>query len=399
MEIGLKFAPAYANLFMSSLEEDMLSSCAVKPWIWYRCIDDVFFIWTHGEEQLSSFIEYINSYHQIIKFTTEKSRDSVSYLDVSVSRKGQTLETDLYCKSTDTHQYLQKSSCHPWHVKKAIPYGQALRIRRICSDEKKFRMRSEELVGWLVNRGYKEYFVREQIVRASKLDREKLFNQEGRCSNKKKDQVPLVVTFHPALNELRGIVEKLHAMLDASEEHKEAFKEQPLVVFRRAPNLKDNLVRAKLPRSQTEGVRGCFKCGKVRCQVCSFMSEGSSFKCDVSGREYSINSNFTCDSSGVVYLLGCKVCGKQYVGSTFTSFKARFNNYKSASRRFSGGVLVPQAELFGHFTGAGHHGFLEDVSFQIIDRVFGVSRHKEGFWQFRLQSFMPEGLNARFVDH
>ena len=41
------------------------------------------------------------------------------------------------------------------------------------------------------------------------------------------------------------------------------------------------------------------------------MSEGSSFKCNVSGREYSINSNFTCDSSGVVYLFGCKVCGKQ----------------------------------------------------------------------------------------
>ena len=115
-----------------------------------------------------------------------------------------------------------------------------------------------------------------------------------------KDQVPLVVTFHPALNELSGIVEKLHAVLDASEEYKEAFKEQPLVIFRRAPNLKDNLVRAKLPRSQTEGVRGCFKCDKVHCQVCSFMSEGSSFKCNVSGREYSINSNSTCDSSGVL---------------------------------------------------------------------------------------------------
>ena len=98
-----------------------------------------------------------------------------------------------------------------------------------------------------------------------------------------------------------------------------------------------------------------------------------------------------------MYLLGCKVCGKQYVGSTFTSFKARFKNYKSTSRKFSGGVLVPQAELFRHFTGARHRGFLEDVSFQIIDRVFGVSRHNEGLWQFRLQSFM--GLIARFVDH
>ena len=103
-------------------------------------------------EQLSSFVEYINSYHQTIKFTTEKSRDSVSYSDISVSRKGPALETDLYCKSTDTHQYLQKSSCHPWHVKKATLYGQALRFRRIFSHEKKFRMRSEELVGWLVDR-------------------------------------------------------------------------------------------------------------------------------------------------------------------------------------------------------------------------------------------------------
>ena len=94
------------------------------------------------------------------------------------------------------------------------------------------------------------------------------------------------MTVHPALNELRRIVEKLRAMLDASEEHKEAFKEQPLVVFRRAPNLKDNLVRDNLPRSQTERVKDCFECGKVRCQVCSFMSEGSSFKCIVSEREY-----------------------------------------------------------------------------------------------------------------
>ena len=100
-----------------------------------------------------------------------------------------------------------------------------------------------------------------------------------------------------------------------------------------------------------------------------------------------------------MYLLGCKVCGKQYVGSTFTSFRARFNNYKLSSRKFSGGVAVTQAELFRYFTDANHYGLLADVSFQIIDRVFGVSRHKVGFWQFSLQSFMPEGLNIRYADH
>ena len=155
-------------------------------------------------------------------------------------------------------------------------------------------------MSWLVVRGYKEDFVRKQIVRASSLDRERLFNQEGRCNDKRKDQVPLVVTFRPALNELRGIIKKLYTMLEASEEHWMAFKEQPFVVFRRAPNLKDNLVRAKLPMIRTEGVKGCFRCGKALCQVCSYTSEGSSFRCIVSGKEYDINSDFNCDSSGVV---------------------------------------------------------------------------------------------------
>ena len=188
-------------------------------------------------------------------------------------------------------------------------------------------------------------------------------------------------------------------MLEASEEHRMALKKQPLVVFRRAPNLKDNLVRAKLPRIQTDRVRVCFRYGEAPCQICSYMLESSSFSCNVSGREYDINSDCNCDSSGVVYLFGCKVCGKQYVGSTFTSFTARFNKYKSSSKKFSSGVAVTQAELFRHFTEVNHHECLEDVSFQMIDRVFGVSRHKERFWQFRLQSFIPEGLNVRFEDH
>ena len=92
------------------------------------------------------------------------------------------------------------------------------------------------------------------------------------------------------------------------------------------------------------------------------------------------------------------MCGKQYVGSTFTLFRVRFDNYKSSSRKFSCGISVTQAELYQHFTEANHNGFLEDVSFQIIDTVFGDSRLREGFWQFKLHSFVPEGLNVRSVD-
>ena len=88
----------------------------------------------------------------------------------------------------------------------------------------------------------------------------------------------------------------------------------------------------------------------------------------------------------------CKVCVKWHVGSTFTSFRARFNSYKSSSRKLSSRVPVTQAE---RFTEANHHGFLEDVSFHIIGCLEFLDTGRDS----RLQSFMPEGLSVRFMDH
>ena len=122
------------------------------------------------EEKLNSFINHINSSHETIKFTSEQSRDRISFLGVQVSMgEGGVLSTDLFC--TDTHQYLHKKSCHPWLTKKAIPYGRALRFRRICSEDCQFQERVGELAGWLKDRGYEESLLNEQIDRVRRLDR------------------------------------------------------------------------------------------------------------------------------------------------------------------------------------------------------------------------------------
>ena len=130
--IGTKFAPALANIFMSKLERKMLSECVLKPWFWWRRLDDVFFIWLHGRNTLIQFLEYVNSFHQNIKYTWSFSDNEISYLDVKVEIKENRVITDAYCKKTDTHQYLDYRSCHPKHVKMGIPYGQALRLKCIC---------------------------------------------------------------------------------------------------------------------------------------------------------------------------------------------------------------------------------------------------------------------------
>ena len=97
--------------------------------------------------------------------------------------RGGVLSTDLFCKPIDTHQYLHKKSCHPWHTKKAIPYGQALRFRRICSEDRQFQERVGELAGWLKDRGYEESLVNEQIDRVRRLDRTTLLANSGNRTN------------------------------------------------------------------------------------------------------------------------------------------------------------------------------------------------------------------------
>ena len=76
-------------------------------------------------------------------------------------------------------QYLHKKSCHAWHTKKAIPYGQTLRFRRICSEDRQFQERVGELAGWLKEKGYVESLINEQIHRFRRLDRTALLANAG----------------------------------------------------------------------------------------------------------------------------------------------------------------------------------------------------------------------------
>ena len=54
--IGTKFALPYACICLDRLENDFFEIQTLKPLVWLRYIDDVFFIWTHSEEELKELI-------------------------------------------------------------------------------------------------------------------------------------------------------------------------------------------------------------------------------------------------------------------------------------------------------------------------------------------------------
>ena len=110
-------------------------------------------IWQHGEEKLKEFLKILNSCQPTTKFTAEYSLEKVNFLYAEVIHSGNKLLADLYIKSTDTHQYLEFSSCHVYHCKNSIPYSQALRFKRICSENRFFEDRYNQLECWLKDLG------------------------------------------------------------------------------------------------------------------------------------------------------------------------------------------------------------------------------------------------------
>ena len=60
----------------------------------------------------------------------------INFLDVNERIRNIQVEADLHIKPTDTHQFLDATSRHSYHCKKSITYSQALRYKRICSDNK-----------------------------------------------------------------------------------------------------------------------------------------------------------------------------------------------------------------------------------------------------------------------
>ena len=196
--IGTKMAPPYAIIFMGDLEERILQNCSFKPLVWWRYIDDIFLLWQHGEEKLKEFLDILNRYYPSIKFTSKCSKERTDFLDVEIIKEGNQLLTDVFGKSTDTHQYFHATSCHVYHSKKSIPYSQALLFNRIYSENQFFDKRCNDLEVWLKNRGYNEKLVRQQILKAWKYRRTELLHSQREEVHK--HELVFDVTYYPVFS-------------------------------------------------------------------------------------------------------------------------------------------------------------------------------------------------------
>ena len=129
------------------------------------------------------------------------------------------------------------------------------------------------------------------------------------------------MTYNPALKNLCQVIRKSLQLLYADEQVKKVFSPSPFVSFRSTRNLKSYLVRSKI--YPLERKIGSEKCKSKHCLVCLNVFEADVFQLFQTKEQYKTEHQLKCNDNCLIYLLFCKVCGLQYVGSTTDKFRLR----------------------------------------------------------------------------
>ena len=86
---------------MDDVESKFPQTQSLQPLILFWYIDDLFFIWTHGEEKLQLFLTDLTNCNPYIKLTHEFDKGRILFLDLKVSFCDGKLTIDSHVEPTD----------------------------------------------------------------------------------------------------------------------------------------------------------------------------------------------------------------------------------------------------------------------------------------------------------
>lgn len=392
------------------------------PYLWRRFIDDVLFFWRGTEESLLQFVAHLNASHATIKFECKPGESyniatrSINFLDLTiwVDQAGY-IQTTLFSKPCRVVSFLLPSSSHPSHICANIPYSLAYRLKRIESVGENLEKNLAVLKGELVSRSYRVKSIDAAFDRVRLLSRDEVLLKVPRPPN---PRVVLCLPFDKRLPDISKLIRHRHqCLLDRDVNASEYMPLPPMISFTRTKNVRDILVRAKVPSNQRRGRPrpvGFKKCGKRgNCTLCVHSEPGvtTSYTCPVTNQSVDITAPITCTDQGV-YLLTCsKDSGKcrqvvpTYVGECGDGESSSFT-HRYASHL--GSAIQPCQEdtakpVGRHFREAGHdpHNHLVMIPIEkVVDSDPFIRKARETFYikKFSTQKRLPvseieHGLN------
>ena len=146
----------------------------------------------------------------------------------------------------------------------------------------------------------------------------------------------------------------------------EVFKQPPLTAYKRQKNLRDLLIKSKVPppkpihpRRQIQGMK---QCGKA-CTACPYVHPGKKIKID-QNETWQVKRDVNCNTYNCIYMIQCQKekCGQKYIGQTGRIIKHRIADHR--------GYITNQvlARATGaHFNLPGHS--LADMRYTVLEQV------------------------------
>jgi hypothetical protein len=234
--MGKRFAPSYANIVLQEFDTK-LNNYKLPITFYKRYIDDIFFVWNHTKSELDNFITFANSILPFIKLTFVTSIESVSFLDLTLFKANNTIQTKVFFKPTDSHLLLHFNSSHPRHTFRGIIKSQLIRFKRLCSKNTDFEQAANTLFTELKKRGYKRKF-----LDSVKYD---ITNTDNPAANKpnsdeNKDLLPILLPYSQQYltlgKDIRNMINTELTDLNIN----------PFIAFTKGKSLANLLIRADL---------------------------------------------------------------------------------------------------------------------------------------------------------
>ena len=308
--MGNHLAPPLAIIFMASLEEAALQTCALTPCLYKRYIDDIIMLWRHGREELQQFVDHMNSQHPFIRFTvthSDNDTQSIDFLDLRIGiSQPCMLEWKLFVKPSHSGVHLSFLSSVPISTKRAVAKNQYSRAINNASTERGRRDGIKTITELLTANDYPANEIDSAIKHATNMKPRNQSKQPW----KKADHVILKLPFVSDILSAR-VTQRVRK-----------FSPDVRVVFKSGPSLKQQLVRSQLcPRvCPREVQRSKEKRGCGRPMVCRACDAGM--------------TNGDCILKNVVYSMSCTLCGDLYIGETERPVRVRFQeHYRDAKAK------------------------------------------------------------------
>ena len=342
--MGTPMSCNFANLFMSEMESNVFNeyetATGIRHFLWLRYIDDVFFLWFNDEESLQKFIKFVRTYSKSkeiqssLDYDVFYSPDTVKFLDCTVRIKNYEFETELYTKDKDAHLYLLSSLCHPKHTIKAIPKGQLIRIRRICSSIDLCWKHANKYIDFFTNRGYNIQTLQSIVDEIAKVDRKEFLEDKSKQTDKV-SSIPkdLFTQYHPHICKLPFILNKHKGILS---ELSNCFPRPPRVFFRRKRNLKDILCKSDVfSNSVKEEMEWKQPCNHGNCKLCSSIAASNKITNKQNNNKFEIKHGGTCRTKKIIYAAECRKHKKLYIGQGKCQLNKRFCGHRFDIKKIS----------------------------------------------------------------